>query len=182
MKRLPKRRNTVYCNMFDSSAYTSRGRFKKTRFTPSSVDETLFGERRTTLEPDPVPKFEPPWVDNGKTKLKPPPKPLLFYCPGSPSRPTSSSRTTNTTPERKYKPTKFSPTVIDHTLFDSGRTKQGVKTDKFFTSMPHHQLHLDGSIRESSEEDSFRLTNNPSRPNSRREKQHELKKTLPPWR
>lgn len=172
--------------MFDSSAYTSRGRFKKTKFTPSTVDETLFGERRTTLEPDPVPQFEPPWVDNGKTKVKPPPKPLLFYCPGSPSRP--SSRTNNTTPERKYKPTKFSPTVIDHTLFDSV-TKHGhdLKKEKFFTSMAHKEIHLDNNsigLCETSDEDSFRLPSGRSRPNSRNVKrnEHELKKSLPPWR
>lgn len=172
--------------MFDSSKYTSRGRFKRTKFTPSSVDETLFGERRTTLEPDPVPEFEPPWVDNGKTKLKPQPKPLLFYCPTSPSRP--SSQASVRTPEKRYKPVKFSPTYVDDTLFgknDEERQRHDLKMERFVTSMPVKEISFDGhDCKDSARTDSARSTSRSvrtTRPHSSQRREL-LEKTLPPWR
>ena len=102
----------------------------KQTFVPSRCDDTLFGERRISREPDPVPEWEPPWVDNGKTKLKSPPKPLLFYCPTaasstSSSRPSSRAKTTCSTPDsRKFKPVKFSPSYVDDSLFGTRRAKR----------------------------------------------------------
>ena len=94
----------------------------RVKFVRSTVDETLFGERtKAVKEPIRVPEFEPPWVDNGKTKPKIPSKPLLFYCPTSPLRPASSR--SQSTPLRRYKPVQFSPTYVDETLFGSRRTK-----------------------------------------------------------
>lgn len=102
----------------------------KQKFVPSSCDDTLFGQRRISREIDQVPEWEPPWVDNGKTKLKSPPKPLLFYCPTaanstSSSRSSSRMRSSCSTPEsRKFKQVKFSPTYVDNSLFGMRRTKR----------------------------------------------------------
>lgn len=167
--------------MFDSSKYTSRGAFKRTKFTASTVDESLFGERRTTLEPDPVAEFEPPWVDNGKTKLKPRPKPLLFYCPSSPSRP--SSRASVNTPEKKYKPTTFSPTYVDNSLFgDTNKQGHDLKMERFVTSMPAKQGEGISNGDQDCQDTSRSMSTARStakRPDSR---QQHLKKPLPPWR
>lgn len=95
----------------------------RVKFVRSTVDETLFGERIKAKEPIRVPVFEPPWVDNGKTKPNSPSKPLLFYCPTSSSlRPTSSH--SQRTPLRGYKPVHFSPTYVDDSLFGYRRTKR----------------------------------------------------------
>ena len=95
------------------------------KFVRSTVDETLFGERvRARHEPVDVPSFEPPWADNGKTKASSS-RPLLFYCPTSPSRPTSSrSQSSQVSPLRSYKPVKFSPSYVDDTLFGKRKTKR----------------------------------------------------------
>lgn len=94
----------------------------RVKFVRSTVDETLFGERTKAKEPIHVPAFEPPWVDNGKTKPKTPSKPLLFYCPtSSPLRPSSSH--SQRTPLRGYKPVNFSPAYVDESLFGNRRTK-----------------------------------------------------------
>lgn len=180
---------------FDSSAYASRGRFKPTKFVPSSVDESLFGELKKTREPDPIPNFEPPWVDTGKNKLKSPPKPLLFYCPttSSPfsSRPSSassrpSSRTSSRTPDRKYKPVKFSPTVVDNTLFGEKKKEQlhSLQTEKFFTSMEKKELSFDGEVCNSYRPQSSMCSSRTARAQSSRRSQTPVraKPSLPPWR
>ncbi|XP_031556554.1 RBPJ-interacting and tubulin-associated protein 1-like [Actinia tenebrosa] len=176
---------------FDNSAYASRGRFKRTKFTPSSVDESLFGELRKTREPDPIPEFEPPWVDTGKTKLKSPPKPLLFYCPttSSPfsSRPSSSASsrpssrcTSSRSSDRKYKPVKFSPTVVDNTLFGEKKKDQlhSLQTEKFFTSMAKKELSFDGEVCNSYRPQSSICS---SRPQSS-QTPVKAKPSPPPWR
>lgn len=98
----------------------------RTKFKPSEFDETLFGERKKSREPDHVAKFEPPWVDNGKTRLKPAPKPLLFYCPTTPSRSSSRLATSSlsASSDRRYKPVKFSPTYVDESLFGNNKPTQ----------------------------------------------------------
>ncbi|EDO45533.1 predicted protein [Nematostella vectensis] len=96
------------------------GKYSRARFTPSNVDESLFGDLKKTRDPDPVTEFDPPWVDNGKAKTKSPPKPLLFYTPNRPSSSRSSSRansSSRSTPQRKYKPVKFTPSYVDENLF-----------------------------------------------------------------
>lgn len=97
----------------------------RVKFVQSSVDESLFGERVTAVhEPLDVRTFDPPWEDNGKAKASPS-KPLLFYCPTSPSRPTSSrSQTSQASQLRSYKPVKFSPSYVDHSLFGKRKTKR----------------------------------------------------------
>lgn len=97
----------------------------RVKFVQSSVDESLFGERVTVVhEPLDVRTFDPPWEDNGKAKASPS-KPLLFYCPTSPSRPTSSrSQTSQASQLRSYKPVKFSPSYVDHSLFGKRKTKR----------------------------------------------------------
>ena len=97
----------------------------RVKFVQSSVDESLFGERVTAVhEPLDVRTFDPPWEDNGKGKASPS-KPLLFYCPTSPSRPTSSrSQTSQASQLRSYKPVKFSPSYVDHSLFGKRKTKR----------------------------------------------------------
>lgn len=94
----------------------------RVKFVRSTVDETLFGERAKSREQVHVLDFEPPWAENGKTKASPS-RPLLFYCPTSSSRP-SSSRSQVSSPLRTYKPTKFSPSYADDTLFGKRRTKR----------------------------------------------------------
>lgn len=177
---------------FDSSAYASRGRFKPTKFVPSSVDESLFGELKKTREPDPVPEFEPPWVDTGKSKLKSPPKPLLFYCPSASStlssRPlsASSSRASSRTPDRKYKPVKFSPTVVDNTLFGEKKKEQlhSLRTEKYFTSMTQKELNFDGEVCNSYRPSSSMSSSRSTRAQSSRRTQTPVKAkpSPPPWR
>jgi hypothetical protein len=181
---------------FNSSVYTSRGRFKRTKFVPPSVDETLFGDLKKTREPDPVAEFEPPWIDNGKTKVKSPPKPLLFYCPNtssplnsSPSSATSrASSVASRTPDRKYKPVKFYPTVIDNTLFgDHNKEEQlhSLQTEKFFTSMAKNEYDpsLDGKVCTS-----YRSINSMSSSSRRAQSSRrtatpvKTKPSLPPWK
>lgn len=96
----------------------------RVKFVRSTVDETLFGERTVAREQAHVPEFEPPWVDNGKTKASPS-RPLLFYCPTSPSRPASSrSQASQDSALRSYKPVKFSPSYVDDTLFGKRKTRR----------------------------------------------------------
>lgn len=96
----------------------------RVKFVRSTVDETLFGERIKAREPVHVPEFEPPWADSDKTKTSPS-RPLLFYCPTSPSRPTSSrSQASQVSPLPSYKPVKFSHSYVDDTLFGKRRTKR----------------------------------------------------------
>ena len=97
----------------------------RVKFVQSSVDESLFGERVTAVhEPLDVRTFDPPWEDNGKAKASPS-KPLLFYCPTSPSWPTfSRSQTSQASPVRSYKPVKFSPSYVDDSLFGKRKTKR----------------------------------------------------------
>ena len=88
------------------------------KFVPSMVDDTLFGEPRKARKPVAVPDFEPPWAESGSTK----PNPLLFYCPTTPSRPSSfSSRTSSAS--RGPQPKRFSPSYVDDSLFGKRRTK-----------------------------------------------------------
>ena len=96
----------------------------RVKFVRSTVDETLFGERTKSREPVHVSEFEPPWADSGKNKASSS-KPLLFYCPTSPSRPSSSrSQVGQVSPLRAYKPVKFSPSYVDDTLFGKKKTKR----------------------------------------------------------
>ena len=107
------------------------------KFHASFVDESLFGARKITNEPEESFKdFDPPWITEKESKIKRN-KPLLFYCP---SIATSSKQKTLTTangmeeiaaPSPKSRPSsarknkqrmKFRPSYVDESLFKSVKT------------------------------------------------------------
>ena len=104
---------------FSAVAESKHRSGSRSKFKQSECDEGLFGERKKSREPDPVPQFEPPWVDNGKTPLKKAPRPLLFYCPTTPVRSTSQRNTSSPSwpKKRGFKPVTFSPSYVDESLF-----------------------------------------------------------------
>ena len=109
-----------------------------TKFTSSFVDESLFGARKTTIEPEVKPyEFDPPWISEEDRKIKRN-KPLLFYCPSIATSNSSakSSTTANqgeiliTSPKSKSRPSsarhnkqrmRFSASYVDESLFKSTR-------------------------------------------------------------
>jgi hypothetical protein len=110
-----------------------------TKFNPSFVDESLFGARKITREPEePCKHFDPPWITEKDGKIKRT-KPLLFYCPSIATSDSTTQKTLTTankgeiapcTPKSKSRPSsarnnkqhmKFSPSYADESLFKSAR-------------------------------------------------------------
>ena len=110
-----------------------------TKFTSSFVDESLFGARKTTTEPEVKPyEFDPPWISEEDRNIKRN-KPLLFYCPSIATSNSSAKKSSTTANEReilitslksKSRPSsarnnkqrmRFSASYVDESLFKSTR-------------------------------------------------------------
>jgi hypothetical protein len=110
-----------------------------TKFSSSFVDESLFGTRKITREPEePCKQFDPPWITEKDSKIKRT-KPLLFYCPSIATSDSTTQKTLTTankgeiapcTPKSKSRPSsarnnkrhmKCSPSYVDESLFKSAR-------------------------------------------------------------
>lgn len=105
-----------------------------TKFSPSFVDESLFGTRRTTKEAEkPCKDFEPPWIMGEERKINRS-RPLLLYCPSLATNANFAAGTNKMeiipSPKPKGRPFSarayklrmtFSPSYVDESLFKSPR-------------------------------------------------------------
>ena len=110
-----------------------------TKFTSSFVDESLFGARKISTEPEEKPSdFDPPWISEEERKIERN-RPLLFYCPSVATSDSNTQKPSTTANEgemvissskSKSRPysarnrkqqMKFLPSYVDETLFKSTR-------------------------------------------------------------